>query len=267
MNPESEESTGEDITGIKHDFIPRAYVANHEALGWLENLDALAKEGNPDAIREFYCTACSMVARLNELHLDYAGSVLEWPILLPQNREERNAITKLANEMRIGSVKAGGKGQPEKLGYDSEKGFAIKNLQRIALARALLRPLKPAFADMDGNPIKSPSPAETVMHDAEVFREAVGIGEFDCDLLEIIGGLPEYRKDSKEEWIAVVLKVLDQNPDLVPESFAIRAVTVSSERLANGKTRMVRDERGGVLKRALVDGLRNVSAIPGMLRD
>lgn len=124
--------------GIDNDLLPPALHANNEALEWLDRLARLATGGDSDAVRMFHDITCGMVARLHELHLDHAASVLQWPVLLPQDRTARNAVTKLALEMRIGSVMAG-RSRPEILAYDSEKGFAVQNLRRMSFARAVLQ--------------------------------------------------------------------------------------------------------------------------------
>ena len=111
-----------------------AHVAYCKAAEGLAKLSALSKQGDVEALRGFHLIACKMVEMLNDQHFDYSASVLKWPIVLPQDRKARNAITKQANEMRIGSVPAGGRRRPDDLAETSNKGFALKNLCRVANA-------------------------------------------------------------------------------------------------------------------------------------
>jgi hypothetical protein len=245
------------MSDMTHAFMPPAYVANNEALGWLDKLDALAKCGNSDALRMFYSITCGMVERLNELHLDYAHTVLEWPVLLPQDREKRQATTKVANEMRIGSVRAGGGGQPDKLGYGSQKGFAIQNLRRVSFARAILKSMNYGGGGADTGKDK-------VM---DAFAVETGIVKFDQKMLARVRDLPDYRQSTRRRWVGVILKVLDLNPILVPPELAGRGVTNKFENLPDGRIKKFREERGGTLRRALLDGLKTVSAVPGIWGD
>lgn len=215
----------------------------------------------------FYKITCGMVSRLNELHSEYAATVLEWPILLPQDRKERNMVTKAANEMYIGSVAAGGKGRPSELAYNTEKGFSIHNLRRVDFARALLSPIPPAYADMDGKPIKLRSRAKDCFDDPEAFIGVIGITHFNFKLLNDIGNLPEYCQRTRDKWIALILRLLAMNPNLIPPEITKRSSTKSTASKATGGVQQVVDERGGRLKKTLKDGLSKVSAVPGLWGD
>lgn len=264
-----EKNLGEAPTeGIENDLMPFAYQANNKALQWLDQLDRVARKGDADAIRMFYSITCGMVARLNEIYANHSQAVREWPILLPQNRNERKKITEAANAMRIGSVAAGGRGQPDKLGYDSEKGFAIKNLQRVSFARSLLQPLAPVYADMDGKPIPPPSMIDRTLDEPEDFSVTTGIFEFDRELLSEIGLLPDYTPETRVKWISIIVRVLELNSNLVPPAISKRSKTRTTMFKSNGtKLEDVISERGGRLAKTVRDGLRTVSAVPGVWGD
>lgn len=255
------------ITDDCDDFMPRAYVANSKSLTYLNELDRLARSDDADAIRMFYDITCGMVARLNELHIEYAASVMEWPILLPQDRKKRNGVTKAANEMYIGSMAAGGKGAPSKLAYNTEKGFSIENLRRVDFARALLSPIPPAHADMDGKPIKPRSRAEDFFDDPEAFIGVTEITHFDLKLLNDIGNLPEYCQRTQDKWIAIIVRLLAMNPNLIPVEIAERNSTKSIASKGTKGVEKVIYERGGRLEKTLKDGLTKVLAVPGLLGD
>lgn len=272
--------------------ITPAIDANNEALEGLARLDALAKAGDQDAIRLFHDITCGMVARLNEIHLDFAHSVVEWPILLPRDRAQRKAATAAAMLMRIGSVKAGGKGRPEILEYESEKGFALENLGRVSFARAILRTIGYGTEDAVLRvPVNGPGDDEPDDEEAKIawraeckkcaaeskneesdelartmaaFVGATGIAKYDERLLLRIRDLGEYGKATKTKWVGAILGVLDANPELVPDALAGRATTITSEPRADGSRKRIVNERGGTLGKAIRDGLKNVPAVPGV---
>jgi hypothetical protein len=254
------------ISDVGADLMPMAYIANNEALEGLDRLDRLARSGDRDALRMFYEITCGMVLRLNELYREHADSVLEWPILLPQDREKRNGVTKAANEMRIGSVTAGN-GRPSKLAYHTEKGFSIDNLRRIDFARALVCPLAPAYADMEGNPIIPRSRAKAVFDEPEAFSQVTEIERFDQKLLDDIGNLPEYSPETRGEWVALILRMLQMNPSLIPPEIGRRSATKSTAHKPGKGLVKIITERGGRLKKTLDDGLSAVSAVPGLWGD
>lgn len=255
------------ITDDCDDLLPRAYVANNKSLKYLDELDRLARSGDADAVRMFHDITCGMVSRLNELHKDYAASALEWPILLPQDRKRRNEVTKEANEMHIGSVAAGGKGRPSELAYHTEKGFSIHNLRRVDFARALLSPLAPAYADMDGKPIRPRSRAKDCFDDPEAFIGVTEIKYFDLKLLNDIGNLPEYCPKTRGKWVAIIVRMLAMNPNLIPPEIAKRSSTKSNASKGTNGVEQVIYERGGRLEKSLKDGLAKVLAVPGLLGD
>lgn len=247
--------------------------ANHEALGWLEKLDSLAKSGNADAIRLFHAITCGMVLRINELHLDYAASVLEWPVLLPQDRDARILVTKRANSMRIGSVRGGGsgagRGSKDVLKYESQKGFSIQNLRRVNFARAFLRPIAPAYKyeDVEGETPEISPQIKAAIDDPTVFAAATEITNFGEQLLLDISNLPSYTPETREDWIAVIVAVLRRNLHLVPDKFSDTRRKVEKYSIENRQGDEVEfaetSWRGGVLALTLRGGLETVSAVPG----
>lgn len=265
--------------------ITPAIDANNEVCDGLERLDRLAKAGDKDAIRLFHETTCGMVARLNELHLDFAQSVLEWPVLLPQDRDARRSVTDRAKKMRIGSVKAGDDGAPEKLEYSSQKGFAIQNIRRVSFARAVLLSLKYGTDDAvsvhdlyeldeDDKPAwrmewercaaeSKKEESDEVARTMAAFSDVTGIAKYDDRLLLEIHNLPDYDKRTQEQWVDAILILLDMNPELVPEALAARSMTIRRSRRPDGSQKKEIDERGRVLKDALNQGLKNVLAVPG----
>lgn len=249
----------------------RAQRANDEALRWLAKLDALATNGDSDAIRMFHSISCGMVQRLNEMHLGYADSVLEWPVLLPQDRDARSQVTMGANAMRIGSVRGGGqgagKGSKDVLNYDSQKGFAIENLRRLDFARSLLSYTTSLNEDSEEAVDSIPRQIRETVDDPASFAEATGILHFDKDLLLEISRLPDYSRDTKEDWIRVIVAVLRRNSDLVPPNFPDNKCKIerSSITKPNGEKLEFHDITwsGARLAMTLRGGLDMVSSVPG----
>lgn len=256
------------------DFMSRARYAEQTILRGLVDLDFLAKEGNNDAVRIFHMIACSMVERLNQLHIGHASSVLKWPIVLPQDRDTRKIVTQKAKEMRIGSVKAGGPGAIEILDYNTEKGFAIQNLRRLDYARAILAPVPPAYDHgLDESPecLDYPSQIVSILSDPVPFAEETGIKNFGPALLADIQSLRDYTVDSREAWIEVIVAVLRRNKHLVPEKFRDskckeETYTVKSrhdDEEEVGKSFTDKSWQGALIARALRGGLINVTSVPG----
>ncbi len=244
-----QESNTPKAKAMRGDTSP-AGVAHDLAQDALDRLTELAKGGDTKALRYFHDIACAVTEWLNTNHIDYAAAVLEWPVLLPQEREARKAVADSATKMRIGSVKAGGEGRPEILEYGSEKGFSISNLRRVNFARAVLRSLcySPACWDTECQ---------------ELFASGTGIVEYNDLLLLRIRDLPDYEERTREEWVGAILGVMDLNPELAPKKLAGRAVTIKYAPRPDGSRERVVDERGGVLGKAIRAGLKNVPAIPG----
>lgn len=249
------------------DLMPPAYCANNQAYDGLAELALLAKGGDKDAIGMFYEITCTMVARLNALHADYAASVLEWPVLLPRDREKRQAVTKQANAMRIGSSRGGGEGSgsgtKDDWSYDKEKGFAIHNLRRVAFARAILHPIPSAYV-CDGGPLlEVPMQIQSVIDDPFAFEETTEITHFGAQLLAEISELPDYSPDTRDDWICVMVAVLRRNRHLVPEKFQDNKCKVETS-IAGGKTFTDKSWQGGRIANTLRGGLAQVSAVPGV---
>lgn len=271
MNDEPDKVKIEDFTEMMHDFFSLAHRANHEALGWIGKLDDLAKSGDAHAIQMFHSITCGMVERLNELHLDYAASVLEWPVLLPQDRDARSQVTKQANAMRIGSVRGGGegagRGSKDKLDYDSQKGFSIENLRRVDFARAILRPIPPAYKYEDGEdarPEISPQ-IKGVLDDPADFAGVTQIINLGEQLLLDISNLPDYTPDTRDEWICVMVAMLRRNRHLVPKKFQDSQRKVENYTIENRQVEFTETtSRGGILALTLQGGLETVSAVPGI---
>jgi hypothetical protein len=252
----------------------RAQRANHEALGWLGKLDALAATGDAEAIRMFHSITCGMVTRLNELHSEYAASVLEWPVLLPQDRDARSKVTMQANGMRIGSVrgagKGAGKGSKDLLAYDSQKGFAIQNLRRVDFARAILHPLTPAL-EYEGAEEVQPaisSQIQATIDDPSDFAVVTQIANFGEQLLLDISNLPDYTAETRDDWIRVIVAVLRRNRHLVPKKFNDSQRKdehyAIENRLGDEVEFTDTNWRGGILALTLRGGLETVYAVPGI---
>ena len=242
--------------GIK--FGHPTYVARSEAMVALGKLAALANDGDPEeALRELHSIVCSYVALLNNRHLDFAESVTRWPILLPRNKKDRIAVTKKADRMSIGSVKAVAMGQPPKLKLTANRGFALLTLKRLDTARRILR-----MGAYDGHEyfpgderFANPWIADTDF--MARFHETTEIGIKDAALLLTIRDLPEYIPETKSMWIDVMLRILKAFPDLVPQVIEQRKSTTR-----RNKEGMKKASRGNVVKDALTKGLKNVSSIP-----
>lgn len=246
-----------------------AHVAYCKAVEGLAKLAFLSKQGDLEALRGLHLIACKIVEKLNDEHFDFSASVLKWPVLLPQDRKARNEVTKHANEMRIGSVKAGSRGAGEKLAETSDKGFAVKNLCRVAGARWILR-----SSGYDGNydhEMVDTNGCLTGWGATEEFMRIVFSGETQMDhsdvsLLLEIRDLPEYCSEQREEWILVMARMLKSHPQMIPETIKARRKT---RKPATSKAGARTDFRGydSEVKKALTRGLKNVTAIPGELGD
>lgn len=246
-----------------------ADIAYCKAVQGLVALSLLSKQGDPDALRGFYLLACKMVETLNDEYFGHTESVLEWPILLPQDRKARKAVTKHAEEMRIGSVKAGGRGAGEKLAETSDKGFAVKNLCRVADARKMLK-----FNRYDGSYDHDMVGANghfTGWGATEEYMEVVFSGETEIEhtnisLLLEIRDLPDYCPETRAEWVRVIAEMLKAHPSMVSNTIKARSKT---NKPATPKARAKTKCRGyyGEVKKALANGLKSVSAVPGNFRD
>jgi hypothetical protein len=274
MKDETDEEEIEDITDMVLDLMSPADLANHEVLQGLERLVTLAQSGNADAIRMFHSTTCRMVQRLNKFHIDHAAASLEWPVLLPQDRDARELVTKQANAMRIGSVRGAGagagKGSRDLLNYDSQKGFSIENLRRMNFARAILRPIPSAYEyeEMEEAVGEISPQIKATMDNPTVFAANTRIENFGEQLLLDISNLPDYTSDTREDWICVMVAVLRRNSHLVPKKFRDnqRKVEIYSRKNRQGDSVDFSDTswRGGILALTLRAGLETVSAVPGV---
>lgn len=242
------------------------HVAEAMAREGLVNLLVMAKAGDELALSTFHHIACTIVRILNKDYPDFAQSALEWPIVLPQNSGARKTMTKAANEMRIGGVKAGGKGAGEKLAYSSDKGFALKNLHRVSKGRNLLRA---SGYDGQDHPMMDKDGFFTRWYaDSEyleiVFHAETEIGTDDPALLMEIRNLPDYCPKSRTIWIDLIVKMLKAHPHMVPDSIKGREQT----RQPATPTRSAKTKaRGGILRKALREGLKHVVAVPGKRGD
>jgi hypothetical protein len=228
----------------------------------IDKLRAMALAKDAEAIRLLHTVACVSVGMINADHPEYANAVLKWPIVLPQDREARLEALELGRNMRIGSIKAGGKGAPENLDYNSNKGFAVRNLQRISDARSIL--ISSHFDGSEHPPYKPNGHINPWMADEEylevIFTGETEIEHDDTPLLLEIRDLPEYCPEKRAIWIDLIVKVLKAHPHLVPDSIKAREKTnhpATAESPA--KTKM----RGGAVRKALKEGLKEVAAVPG----
>jgi hypothetical protein len=246
-----------------------AHVAYCKAVEGLGKLAELSKQGDPDALEGFYLIACKMVEMLNDEHFGHSESVLKWPVVLPQDRKARKVVTKKADEMRIGSVTAGGKGAGEKLAETSDKGFALKNLCRVANARSILKSTgydgsyDHEMVGADGYFTGWSATEESMEMD---FYAETEIEYDDVALLLEIRDLPDYGPEALEEWVRVIAKMLEAHPHLIPETIKSRSKT---HRPANPKAPAKTKCRGfgSLVKKALNKGLKNVTAVPGKSGD
>jgi hypothetical protein len=279
--------------------ITPAIDANTEAVEGIARLDRLAKAGDKDAIRLFHETTCGMVARLNELHLDFAQSVLVWPVLLPQDRDARTAVTMAANAMRIGSVKGGGEGSgrgaPELLGYNERKGFAIQNLRRVSYARTLLRmfkygpPVAVLRAPWDVLDEEEPddeqeklawlselerrsaaadqAATDDIAQTMYLFSDDTGITMHDAKLLLRIRDLPDYSPATREEWLTTMVEMLRHNQHLVPDKFEDCKTKLFEDEYVDRHGDVKRDRyltwSGAGLSKALCPVMATIDAVPG----
>jgi hypothetical protein len=246
-----------------------ADIAFCKAVQGLAKLSVLSKQGDPNALRGFHLLACKIVEELNEELFGYSASVLKWPILLPQDRKARKAVTKHANEMRIGSVKAGGKGAGEKLAETSNKGFAVKNLCRVSEARSMLK--SNCYDGSYDHEMVGANGHFTGWGATEEYMEVVFSGETEIEhtnmsLLLEIRDLPDYCPETRKEWVRVIAEVLKAHPHMVSETIKARRKT---KRPATSKARAKTKCRGydSEVKKALTNGLKNVTAVPEKLGD
>lgn len=242
------------------------HVAQAMAQEGLVRLLAMAKAGDLLAVKTFHEIVSTSVKILNEQHPDFANSALEWPIVLPQDRCARNSVTDAAKKMRIGGVKAGGKGAGEKLSYSSDKGFAVGNLRRVSAGRDILRGA--GYDGQDHSMMDEHGNFTGWYADTEylevVFHGQTGIAITDTALLLEIRDLPDYSPMTHMEWIGLIVKMLKAHPDMVPETIKARERTSQpATPTSSAKTK----PRGGVVRKALREGLKQVVAVPGKSGD
>ena len=234
-----------------------AHTAAHAARARLAELSILAKGGDPDALRELHSTISDFVDLLNERHLDFAESVMRWPILLPREKEARTAVAAKARRMSIGSVKDVANGRPVKLAKVSNRGFALVTLRRLEAAGRILR--MGSYDGQDYGPGDSQW-CNPWMCDAdfmERFQETTGIGMTDVPLLLTIRDLPDYCPDTRQVWIDAMVRTLKAFPDLVP------AIIQARKRTDRGfKAGPKKESHGQVVERALMEGLKKVVSVP-----
>ena len=234
----------------------------------IDRLSSLALAGDTEAIRLLHHVACVSVEMINTNHFEHAHKALEWPIVLPQDRDARLKIVDQGKRMRIGSVKAGGVGAPDKLGYNSDKGFAIQNLRRINEARKLLK-----SSGYDG--YEHETIAEngwfTGWHADAEFMEVIFHGRTEIQTRELafllkIRDLPDYGQQTKSEWIDLMEIMLKKNPHLVTERYIDMECKIHKTKYDN-KIFIETEWRGHVVRQALKAGLKHVQEVPGVWGD
>ncbi len=235
------------------DVLDPALEASGQSLHWLERLCSLASEGDSRATNLLHRIACQLTDRLNEDHYEFAEGVNEWPVVMSADREKRKEQASEILRKSIGGIQAMRKGRPVNYDYESERGFAVANLIRLAEARSLLKMLR--FCEDEQN-LDEPTGA--------AFGTHTKIQHHDHTLLTSIALLPDYSGATREEWIDVLVAILKANPQLVPEARSDSSVTIHNPpaRL-KGKIPSHREWRGGLLIKALRRALQSVDAVPG----
>ncbi len=218
----------------------------------LEKLVILASEGDAKAVDFLHRIACQLTDKLNNKHSDHANRFNEWPVVLPADREARKDQTNEALRLNIGGIQAGRKGRPSNLDYESEKGFAVANLKRLAEARTILLMLR--FGETDqhlDDQIRS------------AFADLTGLSHHDDTLLTSITGLPHYSAATRKDWIDVIVEAMKANPHLVPETRKNSSKTIHHppERFKDIPPDV--EYRGGQMKKSLKRALKDVETIPG----
>lgn len=230
-----------------------ALEAFGESLTSLEKLRALASGGDGRAVDFLHRITCQLTDRLNTRHLDLAESAVEWPVLMAADRKARLKQADSALRMNIGTIQARRRGRPSKADYESERGFALTNLKRLAEARSILQMLR-----FDEN-------SQGFDEDtAALFSTHTGIANNNDTLIGSIVGLPAYSANSREQWITVLVEILKANRHLVPDTIK-NSSTSNYQPPPNFKGRVPSDVewRGGQWKKSLTRALKNVDAIPG----
>jgi hypothetical protein len=97
-----------------------------------------------------------------------------------------------------------------------------------------------------------------------VFHGQTEIEISDTALLLEIRDLPDYSPETQKMWIDLIVKMLKSHPHLVPASIKGRERTSQpATPTRSAKTKM----RGGIVRKALREGLKQVVAVPGKSGD
>jgi hypothetical protein len=246
MSEESSEEVGEDSPALV-EHAPRVFRDEFNAMRSVASLMTLAGSGDERALHALHKLARVSTRFLNDTHPNFAAHVVEWPVMIPREKRHRDKCLESASAMRIGGVKGGGVGRPDKLTGDSQKGFALLVLERIGFVRAVVRSIGVASLRNE-------------------LAHALGeTGAADCSdaMLEMIGALDEYSPETRETWIDAGCEMLLVNRDLIPASIAKASTDESIEFDAKGGKRKhmephARGFRAAILK-ALTEGLSAVS--------
>jgi hypothetical protein len=222
-----------------------------EALQAIQSLISLAESGSQRAVFSLHQIAVAAVRRLNSRHQELADSVIEWPILVPREKELRDERLKSAAALRIGGVKGGGKGRPNNLESGAQKGFALRALNTMSGLRGLGRSIG---ADLLCGDLQSAVSGMT------------GVTNCPRETWKRITLLEDYSAQTRNAWVDAIADLLLLNKHLIPPPMEKRGTTQSPEHDCSGaeKTRIDVNARGfpDALRRMLRDGLSRVSAMP-----
>ena len=223
-----------------------------DSLRSLDKLTILASKGDDKAIEHLHRITCNLAKELNTNHLEKAKGYGAWPVLLSANRDARIEQTDKALRLNIGGTQAARRGRPSNLGYESEKGFAITNLERLAEARNILLMLR--FGETDQHLDDQTKSAFVALTEIENHND---------NLLTSIATLPQYSATTREEWIDVIVEVMKANPKLVPETRknSSKKIHHPPEGLKKNILPFV-EYRGGQMKKSLKRALKDIDAIP-----
>lgn len=255
-NPEDEQRScpaDQDAWVCDPDVGDPALEALGESLTSLEKLRSLASGGDRGAVTLLHRITCQLTDELNAHHPDLAESTVEWPLLMAADRETRLTQADSALRMNIGGTQARRRGRPSKNDYESERGFALTNLKRLAWARSILQMLR-----FDEDP--QGFDEEAAAH----FADLTEITNHNASLLTSVVSLPTYSATSREQWITVLVEILKSNLHLCPEGIENNSFTVHRPpETLRGRIPAEVEWRGGLLKKTLNRALKNVNAIPG----
>lgn len=205
--------------------LPPGYDDNTTALRHIAALMRMADSGNALALR-FLHGQCTMIARFlnEERHISVADSVTTWPIIARREKSDRDEDLARAKQLRIGGTAAAGKGRPRSFERGKQRAFTLEMLYRVETV------------DIGARSLNLTREAHQPEHVRDVLN-AAGLESCSYNLFWTITELPNYRPETRDQWISVLVAVSMENCCLIP--LKIRELSTSTCREHDAAGRLI----------------------------